>query len=78
MTVFIKKCEKKTSHTFFGSFGENLSQSLTNRGTFTNFKIIVTMSDKKLLQSVIGITQSVKKTFLQNVTGTKSVTVITK
>lgn len=71
MTVFIKKCEKKTSHTFFGSFGENLSQSLTNRGTFTNFKIIVTKSDKKLLQSV-------KKTFLQNVTGTKSVTVITK
>ena len=36
------------------------------------------MSEKKLLQSVIGITQSVKKTFLQNVTGTKSVTVITK
>ena len=54
-TAFITKCGKITSLTLFGSFWKNLLQRGTNRKNFTNFKTIITMDDKKSVQSVTDI-----------------------
>ena len=50
---FITKCDKKTSPTLFGPYRKNLLQSVTNGECFTNFNIIITNCDKKLLQQVL-------------------------
>ena len=50
MLVFVAVCGKKNSNALFGSFWKKILQSVTNKESFTNFKIIVTKCDKKLLQ----------------------------
>ena len=56
ITVFITKSDK-TSHAVFAPFWKYLLQSVTERERFANFKMIITKCDKKLLQSVTGITK---------------------
>ena len=56
-TTFITNCDKKTSHTVFRPFFKNLILSVINRESFTNFKLFITMFDKKLLLSLTGITK---------------------
>ena len=51
------KYHKKTSPTLFGPSWNNLLHSLTNGECFPNFKLIITKCDKKLLQSVTGVTK---------------------
>ena len=70
--VFITKCDKMTSLNLFGPIWKSLLQSVTKRESSTNFKTIVIKCDKKLLQSVTGITKCDKR-LLRSVTGiTKS------
>ena len=38
-------------------FEKKLLQNVTNRESFTNFELIITKRDKKLLQGVTGITK---------------------
>ena len=66
ITTFITKCDKITPLTLVGPFWKKLSQSVRIRGSFTSFKIVITKCDKKLLQSVAGITRWDK--LLQSVT----------
>lgn len=50
-TVFITKCDKKSSYTPFGRFYKKLL-SVTNRDIFTNFKTIISKFETKWLLSV--------------------------
>ena len=57
MTVFIIKCDIITPLIPVGSFWKiyhKVWQAI--RGSFTNFKTVITTCDKKILQSVAGIT----------------------
>ena len=56
--VFITKCDKMTYSMW--AFFKKILQNLTSKEGFTNFKIIFTKSDKKLLQSVTGIAKCEK------------------
>ena len=50
ITVFITKCDKKTSPALFGHFSKKFVTKCDNKKILTNF----TKSDKKLLQSEAG------------------------
>ena len=67
ITVFIGKCDKKTSHRLSCTFWKKLWQNVTNRERFTNFKIIITKCHKRLLQTVTGIAKCEKR-LLESVT----------
>ena len=67
ITVFIRKCDKKTSHRLSCTFWKNFLQNVTNRERFVIFKIIVTKYDKRLSQIVTGITKCEKR-LLESVT----------
>ena len=41
---------------FVALFEKNLLQSVANKENFTNFKAVITKCDKRLLQSVAGVT----------------------
>lgn len=42
-------CRKKTKHTLFELFAKDLLQSGRTRYSFTNFKIVTTKCDKKIV-----------------------------
>ena len=58
-SVFIAKCNKKTSNTLFRSFWKKLLQLVTNRESFSNFKfsqlVNYWLKTGQLLQSVAKI-----------------------
>ena len=61
MTEFAQSLTKRLHLLFLGIFEKKILQSVTNEECFTNFKIIIAKYDKKLLQSVTGITKLEKK-----------------
>ena len=61
ISVFIITCHKNNSMTLSGNFRKSLSESMTNRNCFHNFKITITKYNKNLFQSVTGIAKCDKR-----------------